>query len=90
MTVNTILAAGVIFLVVGLGVQAYGFVQVYQCAYSSPPKSNCGGLTVFENSLSLFLVIMGLVAVIRTRQKGSGGFIASASDSKPSRSRSFA
>lgn len=82
---NSILAAGVIFLVVGLGVQAYGVSHAYQCAYSSP-KSSCAGLSVVGNSISLFLILMGLLAIIRTRRKGSGGFFASAKDLKPSRS----
>jgi hypothetical protein len=88
-TVNPILTAGVIFLVVGLGVQAYGVAQAYQCAYSSLPKSNCGGLTVIGNSISLFLILAGLMAIIWKRQKGSSGFFASARDSRPSSSRSF-
>ena len=73
---NSILAAGVIFLVVGIGVQAYGLSQIAQCAYSTPPGSTCGGLSVIGNSISLFLILVGLVAIVRTRQ--AGGFFASA------------
>jgi hypothetical protein len=88
--VNPVMTAGVIFLVVGLGVQAYGVAQAYQCAYSSPPKSSCGGLSVVGNSISLFLVLAGLMAIIWKRQKGSSGFFASPRDSKPASSRSLA
>ena len=83
---NPILTAGVIFLVIGLGVQAYGAAQLSQCAYASPPRSSCGGLTVVGNSLSLALILFGLVGIIRARQKGSGGLLASAKDSGHSRS----
>lgn len=70
---NLVMAAGVVFLVVGIGVQAYGIAQIAPCAYSSPPKSSCGGgLTVTTNGISLFLILVGLVAIIRTRQQQRG------------------
>jgi len=73
MTMNAILAGGVVFLAIGLGVQAYGLAQLSQCAYGPSAKTACGGVEVLANSISIFLILVGLVAVVRTVQSRKTG-----------------
>jgi hypothetical protein len=71
---NSVFVAGIIFLVVGAGLQVYGLSQISQCVYANPPKASCGGLTVEGNGLSLFLIFVGLVAIVRTKQMARAPF----------------